>query len=459
MNTLRNLKYRNTNNVPISGATSSTPITKHNTNAKGVFNKLTKRYANLRFLRTSPGRPGNAQPVATGSYDMRGGSEDLKREIGAPILISKTCIDMDTTDCQPSEAWRNVGPSGDRALSTVHINKRITVHDDGRPRDHAQTDKTALRQTRSKSANNLHRSEIKVFLHRAPSLNTDFSEDQANLTSQSHRNDSVQRSSEYSGTPEPISSLQQTRSKGTFSRRLSSTSDANSIAYSSKDSLNISNIRNESSTEGSFSHDSLTGHESSPDEMVVEFRTHNFQTLDARNLFQSIEELNEITRKLNESDEFDQHIDLEYCEHRDNLRPDQRRITLLKVNHSGVLGLEQKREKLGHAWKGLKHWIEEKEVKVKDAVQKHAAMQRVGGVNHEDGSIVPELMDNQNRDHRLESPSDDQDCGPKSPDTKTFKGSEVFKIEDRREVTFDSKEVNFFFFNIFNDHELYFYVR
>lgn len=428
MNTIRNFKYRNTNNVVISGASPSTA--KPNTSGgKGVFNKLSKRYANVKLLRTSPGRQVNGQPVSTGSYDMRGGSEELKREIGAPILISKTCIDMDTTDCQPSEAWRPAGPLSDRTLSTVDITKRMTIYDEGAPRNQSPNKSLApLKQARSKSATNLHRSEIKVFLHRAPSLKMDHTGDQVDSTSTS-----VHKSNEHSGTPKPIS-LQKSRSKETLNRRLSSTSDT----YSSKDSLNLSNIRNETS-EHSFSHDSLTGHENSPERLIDEFQTTSYHSLDARNLFQSIEELNEITRKINESDEFNQHIDLEYCEHRDNLRPDQRRITLLRTKNSGVLGLDQKREKLGYAWKGLKHWIEEKEEKVKEVVQKHAALQRVGGVIYEDVPIgtmhsrKPDI-DNFNQCYVRETSYDEQDAVKKLHDAKSWKGSTTFRYDETREV-------------------------
>lgn len=107
----------------------------------------------------------------------------------------------------------------------------------------------------------------------------------------------------------------------------------------------------------------------------------SFQSLDARNLFLSIDELNDLTRQINESEEFNNEIDLEYCEHRDKLRPDQRRITLLRNKNAAVIDLEKKKEKISHAWSGLKSWLGEERVKLKDVVQKHASMQRVGALN------------------------------------------------------------------------------
>lgn len=436
MNTIRNFKYRN--NVDISGVSPTSSKPAINANGKGVFNRLVKRYANVKILRPTPGRQTTDQPVSTGSYDMRGASGELKREIGAPILISKTCIDMDTTDCQTPDAWRQVGPSTGSTLTSVDLAKSMNVYGEGAPRrgQSPETTSTSFKQSRSKSANNLHRSEIKVYLHRAPSLTIDANDDHAEPITKSDLNKSLpQPNANVDALKSSVRPMDPPRSRDKFASRLSTASDAQSTRYSSKDSLNTNNMRHGES-DRSFSHDSLTAHESSPERMVDDFQT-SFQSLDARNIFQSIEQLNEITRKLNETEEFDQHIDLEYCEHRDKLRPDQRRITLLRVKSSGALGLDQKREKLGYAWKGLKHWLEEKEDKVKEVVHKHAAMQRVGGVVYDDvpiGHVHASRYDLDARGPRnaRDTSVEDQDNGHMM--VESWNGSTTSRLADTREV-------------------------
>lgn len=100
------------------------------------------------------------------------------------------------------------------------------------------------------------------------------------------------------------------------------------------------------------------------------------------NLFLSIEEFNALTKEINESEEFNNsitEIDREYCEHRNNLQPNQRRVTLMRNRPNKIhLNLHEKREKITTVWSGFKHWLDEERGKIKEVVQRHAAMQRVG---------------------------------------------------------------------------------
>lgn len=386
MNTLKNLKYRG-NNVATIGA-SPQP----DSGGQGVFHKLSKRYANIKLLRSKPGRQAASPPVSTGSYDMRGGSEDLKREIGAPVLISKTCIDMDTTDCRRvAEPWRT--DEGNRSLRTspevdIETNRQHhhpisqkvnSMYEDN---DSSSSPPFLRKKVRSKSANNLHKSGIKVYLSRTSAdLKAEMSGSYDVTCPDFENSKDSSIIMEYAGASNTTFKQQQPPTR----RRLSNVSADASTTYSSKDSLNKGNSRPNTSDQ-SYSHDSLSGHENSPDRTSDEFniKSASYQSLSARDLFMSIEELNEITRKINESDDFDQQIDHEYCEHRDQLRPDQRRITLLRIKNPGALSLEHKREKVGHAWNHFKNWVEEEGDKIKEVVHKHAAMQRVGGVGNEE---------------------------------------------------------------------------
>lgn len=353
-------------------------------NDSGIFTKISKRYSSVNFLRSRPGRKSSPQPISTGSYDMTGNeSEDLKREIGAPILISKTTIDTDiTTDCIRSI---NSSPSNENSrensenevfhdtvtnfneikfsfLPTDGTENRLSAnseYDSPRPQP-----PMVLRKNRSKSATNLHKSEIKVFLHKAPSLELDTTgkaENCYDLPRKLYFVDEKDSCDDGQTRIEKITTNADTHND---------TTDNLSMIYVSKNDLAKSN-------EKTASRESF-GFNSSCDE-DFDLKSASFQSLEARNLFLSIEELNEITRQINESEEFNQEVDLEYCEHRDKLRPDERRITLLRNKHHNKIGLATRREKLSNAWTGLKHWIGEEKVKIKDVVQKHASMQRVGG--------------------------------------------------------------------------------
>lgn len=349
----------------------------------GIFNKISKRYSNVKFLRQSPGRKSSPQPISTGSYDMTGNeSEDLKREIGAPVLISKTTIDTDTTDCirLNESAKHSRENSKDNSENEIFHDTVTTFNEikfsflptedtDNRLSGNSQYDSPRpqpsmiLQKKRSKSATNLHKSEIKVFLHKAPSLELD-----ANIVTENCYD--LPRKLRFIDEPHPCDKNKEMERKLSESEKPSNL-DNLSMIYVSKNSLHKRNNNEKSASRESF------GFDSSCDE-DFDLKSASFQSLEARNLFLSIEELNEITRQINESEDFNHEVDLEYCEHRDKLKPDERRITLLRNKNHNKISMASKREKLSNAWTGLKHWIGEEKVKIKDVVQKHASLQRVG---------------------------------------------------------------------------------
>lgn len=330
-----------------------------------LFDKITKRYSNVRFLRKTSNRKEAQANTITGSYDMNGrNSEDHKLEIGAPILISKTTLDTDSiidrghyrhSDCSQlqrnsdqSDSYHDANSSLDTQQSS--FNSSVSSNED-RCDGSAYAQVISLPITtevnnngnfvanRSKSATNLHKTELSVYLQRSPSMEI---------------------SNHYT---QPLSL------------------NPNHNGYNG-----FSTITNRSSMESdqSFhqSRNSITINGSVIDEEALDFdmKSASFQSLDARNIFLSIEELNEITRQINESDEFHSldNNQLEYQIHRDNLKPCERRVTLLRNKNQKFLNIAPKRDKLTNAWSGFKNWIGEEKGKIKEVVNKHAAMQRVG---------------------------------------------------------------------------------
>lgn len=471
MNKLRNLKNRSNNVLTIGGggqqqstttlATCPASSSSASSSGTGMFTKLTKRYANMRFMRPQPGRQqgsANHHPpvVSTGSYDLT--AAELKREIGAPVLISKTCIDMDTTDCRidggrsrcitehkslPSSPAAVMSSDGDDAgdeSGTRFAYGHIASNNNG-PNPLATS--TVLRKNRSKSASNLHKSELRVFLQRAPSLtadmepnnNTDDGGDSSGAANRTYNvrlrplrsadddEDELEPRAVRSNTHSTLSVAadsnavtmrhhqhRKSTSSAASSSRASSSSANNqqqrmtrspSATYSSKDSLTLLSPDVRSSREASYSRDSLADatpanpfdrrHDDDDDDDGTGGESPMLRRLNASDLFRSIDELNAITARNDQTammstvtgGDFEP-LDREYCEHRDQLRPDQRRITLLRnkgAMANSVLHLNAvKRERLGHAWSGLKNWIGEEGGRIKEVVHKHAAMQRVGGV-------------------------------------------------------------------------------
>lgn len=363
MNKLKSMKYKPDDSL-------------HN-NDHSIMDKLSKRYSTVRFLRSkSSTRKDVAANSLSGSYDMNGrNSEDHKLEIGAPVLISKTAIDTDTIDTRKYRNCNNIHSQSQQSLNQSDIyhnaNSSLDIQqqsmcssnlkysqqsiesndEDGYEYDkvlHRLSDPTEVNNNgnfvgnRSKSATNLHKTELSVYIQRSPSM--DISNRFAKTVSSKHL-------------------CNRSHDKRTLSKQSIETDNS---------SLNNSRI-------------SIAVNGSMFDEETLDFdmKSASYQSLNARNIFLSIEELNEITRQINESDDFriatDNNEDLEYQIHRDNLKPCERRVTLLRnKNQSKFLNITPNRDKFTNAWSGFKSWIGEEKGKLKEVVNKHAAMQRVG---------------------------------------------------------------------------------
>jgi nostrin len=300
--------------------------------------------------------------------------QDTSRS-GTPI----TAINQSTTD--GFETYDNLSygtPVGEEApfslpttkssssFEKLSFNNFSSLLSPNTPSVNTNTNTSTLKKKRSKSAQNLHKSELKVFLHRFPSLETEKDKLQANSSdvfpqafplAHMKKAPSVQKSQSW-GANDTAISIASINLKKTYSHTKYSTEDLS---------------RNGKKTS---SHSSLKS--TTPDD-DFNMKSVSCQSLNAKNLFLSIDELNEITKQINESEEFNQEIDYEYCEHRSNLQPSERRITLLRKKNASIIDLGEKKEKISKTWSGLKHWFDEERDKIREVVHKHAAMQRVGG--------------------------------------------------------------------------------
>lgn len=397
--------------------------------SNGLIDKITRRYSSVsnKLLRRTPGRLGSPQPVSQGSYDMTGiESEDHRIEIGAPILISKTYIDDNLDTMRSVKEVEEVKKSPNDSITseeeyvdardTFSFNKEVNddkddvshgrgsydVTPDQRPQSppppppppikflqlgkqspplseicstppplpdssppdltpeltpivtpHYSPDITPhvsphvtpkespattpqpqeierpfiYRAVRSKSAQNLHKSEMQVYLERSPSL-------------MNHSpNGTLTRKCI---APKQTSSQSDIESDYTLNN--------NDIHYLSKVSF---------------------------DDQDFDLKSISFESLHISNNehYESLRDINWIR------EEFDRSINLEYCEHRNNLKPCERRITLLRHKNNRLVNLDGKKERITNAWSGLKNWIGDEKSKIKEVVQKHAAMQRVGAGN------------------------------------------------------------------------------
>lgn len=387
MNKLKTIKYKTSSGIPSSN---------NNHSDNGLFDKISKRYSTVRFLRKTTGRKTSAskqQPIS-GSYDMTGrDSDDHKLEIGAPILISKTSIDTDTIDSRDislkyqsnsdqSDIYMDANSSTGANHSTSFSDLKFSFYtpetstkeciDDtdnenvyDLPR--TSTNKSQVEDSknfngiRSKSAVNLHKTELNLCLERTPSLST--------VTQQTKHPMGASRTSiDKSVNNLPL--VNEYTVPSTTNQRTSS-----------KVSLNKNGLNDRSYN---YSHDSIAVNSSIFDENDLEeefdLKSASFQSLEARNLFLSIEELNDITKQMNEADEFKPtgEKDLEYCAHRDNLKPSERRITLLRNKNQKLIKMNHKKDKISNAWSEFKSWIGEEKGKIREVVHKHAALQRVG---------------------------------------------------------------------------------
>ncbi|XP_030378630.1 uncharacterized protein LOC115627174 isoform X1 [Scaptodrosophila lebanonensis] len=264
------------------------------------------------------------------------------------------------------------------------------------------------KQQQSQSVQNLHRSELKVYLHKTPSmaavnmnatapelgLNLPdlpelFGNSLASLAASDNKEnatptpqlDSLEtttkvtgflaqqahfRSIDFDDLPLPAISATESDSHRLgqrYSARYSSqaSSIAHRSAHDSKQSLNSCR--------------SLSSHGSAIDDF--DLKSVSYQSLNAQNLFVSIDELNEITRQINETEDFSREIDLEYCTHRDQLKPSERRITLLKNKNSRLISFNHNKEKLRKGWHGMKHWIGEESTRLKEVVKQQTPLKRI----------------------------------------------------------------------------------
>lgn len=406
MNKLRSGKYK-TN--PDAGSGS-------------IFTKITKRYSTLSnkiIKRQSPGRSGvSPTKVISGSYNMTGSnSEDHRLEIGEPILISTTTLSPDHMESMAGR-YRTLPIADPRAGSSSSENEvfvdavdslsavpdikfefeprsPITTGKESSPEindtsaaeveevkdvmdNYYETPKSrkVLRKTHSKSAQSLHRSELKVFLQKAPSLELNNKVTIGDLGVSLSQADEENKENAI-----PVQSKSEPNTPLCPDKALLPQQQQQQH-YQSVDSINVEVRKNRRNS--NFASNGTLNH-GSKDSVVCDGSIENFdmksvscQSLTAQNLFLSIDELNEITRQINESEDFTKDIDLEYCTHRDNLKPSERRITLLKNKNSRLMNFSQNKEKINNAWSGLKNWIGEESVRFKEVVQKQAAMQRVG---------------------------------------------------------------------------------
>lgn len=445
MNKLRSAKYKTDESLQ---------------NDHSIFDKITKRYSNVRFLRKSANRKDSPPNTFTGSYDMNGrNSEDHKLEIGAPILISKTTIDTDSiidtslyrhSDC--SQLQRNSDHSdsyhdANSSLDTQQSNFHSSVSSNDDESAYAKIKPLPIKTievnnngnfigNRSKSATNLHKTELSVYLQRSPSMEI----------------------------------------SNHFAQPLSLTSNYN--VYNGFRTVSKHSIESDSSYNNSRNSVAVNGSVVDEDALDFDMKSASFQSLDARNIFLSIEELNEITRQINESDEFrslDNH-QLEYQIHRDNLKPCERRVTLLRNKNQKFLNITPKRDKLTNAWSGFKNWIGEEKGKIKEVVNKHAAMQRVGahskstnsetvvdGVTIVNGTALQitqnvieannhELNDQNTNHTRLNSVDSEQRrvIGSECNDTNRKSLHEIEVIDDQTNIIFIFCFYSFSFVSSFN---------
>ncbi|EDV46311.2 uncharacterized protein LOC6549908 isoform X1 [Drosophila erecta] len=237
----------------------------------------------------------------------------------------------------------------------------------------------ARQQRQSQSVQNLHRSELKVYLQKSNSMALDMnvtapaklgldlnlpelpelygaselslaaSDNKENLTA-------VKPAAERSPIPNGGFMAQQPHFKSLDSFHLNSRSHSHQSSHqSSRHSLACS----------------------SNGEYDFDLKSVSYQSLNAQNLFVSIDELQELTRQINETEDFGKEIDLEYCTHRDQLRPSERRITLLKNKNQTLINFNHNKEKLRKGWHGMKHWLGEEGSKIKEAVRQQTPLKRL----------------------------------------------------------------------------------
>ncbi|XP_017083853.1 uncharacterized protein LOC108116448 isoform X1 [Drosophila eugracilis] len=233
-------------------------------------------------------------------------------------------------------------------------------------------------QMQSQSVQNLHRSELKVYLHKSNSMVLDM-----NVTAPAKLGLDLNMPElpELYGASEL--SLAASDNKENQPMVVKPSAERSPIPnggflaqqphFKSLDSFQLITRSHQSSNQSS--HQSLAC--SSNGEFDFDLKSVSYQSLNAQNLFVSIDELQELSRQINETEDFGKEIDLEYCTHRDQLRPSERRITLLKNKNQSLINFNHNKEKLRKGWHGMKHWLGEEGTKIKEAVRQQTPLKRL----------------------------------------------------------------------------------
>lgn len=414
MNRIKTFKYKTNNNdnsasVNVNRSSSPTAITAPN---NGILTKISKRYSTFSakiIKRQSPGRK-NASPhkVISGSYNMTGlHSDDHRLEIGAPVLISTTQIDVETLQRKISEMQERklqqqtqATSSGSEteifsdAVNTLDIKfkflqdspepvptKQLSTTKDTSPQSDNTSEsyyetptirktgeeRDSLNSRYSKSVSNLCKSEIKVFLQKAPSLSMELNSTTANLA---HCHELPIAESEYC-TPRAIPKTVEHEDHN-ISKSMPTSPYQNTIQmqshYMSVDSLSIASSKVQKTLFNSTNNKSVNTLDTLDSSFEdFDLKSVSCQSLNNPNLMESLDEIDEITREINQAEE---HQEMESCTHKDNSKQIDRKVKNKFLN--------QNKEKINHAWSGLKHWIGEEKTKFNKVMLKQAAMQRVG---------------------------------------------------------------------------------
>ncbi|XP_050329054.1 uncharacterized protein LOC126758730 isoform X2 [Bactrocera neohumeralis] len=328
---------------------------------------------------------------------------DPLADLNARLLLKLPIFpvpEMNTQNVSSTSVESPASSVEQRTLAAAAVEKVLSP-----PKPRIPTPPPKLRRRQhSKSAQNLHRAEMKIFLEKTPSMTLDMSLTTADLENcrDLPRLPELFGVSKCSLAPSDYEGNDADKENSSPSVELSPPqckSDPNTpmcaeqkvcgylsqqLHFKSVDSLDMRHTNGKrrsvvfssnASINQHGSKNSLTSHASTIEEF--DLKSVSCQSLNAQNLFVSIDELNEITRQINESEEFNDDIDLEYCLHRDNLKPSERRITLLKNKNSRLISFNNNKEKLRKGWHGVKHWIGEESTKLKEVVQKQANLQRV----------------------------------------------------------------------------------
>ncbi|KAH8276598.1 hypothetical protein KR044_008635 [Drosophila immigrans] len=417
------------NNNSINNNNNNNINNSSNNNGKGFLTRI-KRYSTLgnklsrRHLgsMTLPGSNATAKELratspsklATGSYNMSGSnSEDHRLEIGAPILISTTTLDTDrfgVTEARLKQIGGGIAKTSSivRTLTPRSSDEEEFLDACGTPQQqfatptHQQQQPEVVeevqlesvlppelppvlppvlphveppmrrpriaRQQQSQSVQNLHRSELKVYLHKSPSMTLDL-----NATAPAQLCLNLPQLPELYGASQL--SLAASHNKENIGHRTSSPVQR----FKSIDSFHLLPSKQSSklSLASCRSCDEDADADADGEEFDYDLKSVSYQSLNAQNLFVSIDELQEITRQINETEDFNRDIDLEYCTHRDQLRPNERRITLLKNKNQRLINFNHNKEKLRKGWHGMKHWLGEEGNKLKEVVRQQTPLKRV----------------------------------------------------------------------------------